>query len=153
MFFLFLFFFLLFSLLKDFVELRLEAALPAFGRRIAAEGAKILLLERIPAIAQLICRLDQKAASDHVACIEEQESLRGELDAKGLVAFVAEGSMLARASGDSDLPMKNGVPFSCTDESLRITLGKRSGMGIPKGVTLIVGGGNPCFFEKKKEKI
>ena len=48
-------------------------------------------------------------------------------------------------TGVSDLPMKHAVPFT-SPESLRVTLdlpnrGPVSGMGIPLGVTLIVGGG------------
>ena len=72
---------------------------------------------------------------------------RQQLASKGLVAFVADGSVLPRRSGASDLPMESdrAVPFT-SPPSLRVTLqvpnkGTMTGMGIPQGVTLIVGGG------------
>ncbi|EKO3888838.1 isopentenyl-diphosphate delta-isomerase, partial [Vibrio metschnikovii] len=68
-----------------------------------------------------------------------------QLSANGLVAFVANGSVLPRVAGNCDLPMKEAVPFQAP-KTLQITLttpnqGPITGMGIPKGITLIVGGG------------
>ncbi len=64
-----------------------------------------------------------------------------------LASFVAEGAVLPRASGNSDRPLSTGrvVPFVAPPE-LRVTLpapnrGSITGMGIPEGITLIVGGG------------
>ena len=53
--------------------------------------------------------------------------------------------MLPRESGVSDKPMKGGIAFT-SPESLAVTLplpnrGETRGMGIPKGITLIAGGG------------
>ena len=67
------------------------------------------------------------------------------LPAKNLCAFIADGSILPRESGISSRPMKASIPFTSPD-SLRISMelphkGKITGMGIPKGITLIVGGG------------
>ncbi len=61
------------------------------------------------------------------------------------MAFIADGAVLARESGVSSRPMKGCVPF-LSPESLKVTLklphkGQISGMGIKKGITLIVGGG------------
>ena len=58
---------------------------------------------------------------------------------------MADGSILPRQSGVSDLPLRESVAFQ-SPESLRVTLslphrGELSGMGIPKGITLIAGGG------------
>ena len=58
---------------------------------------------------------------------------------------MAAGAILPRESGVSDLPMKNAVAFR-SPESMRIQLtlphrGKITGMGIPEGITVIVGGG------------
>jgi len=87
--------------------------------------------------------------------VENQEHIRGQLDRLGLVAFVADGAILPRESGASDkpLPAKQAVAFQ-SPESLRVTIDLLtpipessgpvqtvSGMGMPKGVTLIVGGG------------
>ena len=53
--------------------------------------------------------------------------------------------VLPRRSGASDLPMSGAVPFASPAE-LKVSLqlphrGKVSGMGIKRGVSLIVGGG------------
>ncbi len=62
-----------------------------------------------------------------------------------MAAFIANGSVLPRKSGVSDLPMKGSVPFQ-SPASMEISLhlphrGTIRGMGIQKGITLIVGGG------------
>ena len=73
----------------------------------------------------------------------------------GLAAFVANGSILPRASGASDTPMnvKEAVPFQ-SPSSMEVELllpnrGSIKGMGIKKGINLIVGGG---FHGKKYDK-
>jgi len=76
---------------------------------------------------------------------EDQEAIRSQLKPMGLVAFVANGSVLPRESGVSQRPMKGAVTFT-SPKSMEVTLdlpykGKISGMGIREGVTLIVGGG------------
>ena len=90
---------------------------------------------------------DARALEAHLHTCEDMEAARAQLSAKGLVAFVADGSVLPRASGASDLPMPAGeaVPFQ-SPAALRVVLpvpnkGELVGMGIPRGVTLIVGGG------------
>jgi predicted ABC-class ATPase len=65
------------------------------------------------------------------------------------IAFVADGAVLPRRSGASDLPMVAAetpvVPFtsppSLTAEFTLPNRGVVRGMGVPKGVTIIVGGG------------
>src|SRR5699024_11793872 len=65
---------------------------------------------------------------------------------EGLVAFVGNDAILPRRSGDSDLPMETAaVPFRSPD-SLEATFTLASGrsvtgMAIPHGATVIVGGG------------
>ena len=87
----------------------------------------------------------QEKLTETFELAEDQTFIRQELSRLDLAAFVADGSVLPRQSGVSDLPMKDSVVFSSPD-SLRVTLtlphrGKLSGMGIPRGITLIVGGG------------
>jgi predicted ABC-class ATPase len=89
--------------------------------------------------------LDITALKHHCEVIEDQVMLRDQLEAKNLVAFVANGSVLPRLAGNCDLPMKEAVPFT-SPASLEVTLtrpnqGDIKGMGVPAGVTLIVGGG------------
>ena len=76
---------------------------------------------------------------------QDQQTIREQLQALGLCAFIANGAILPRESGISQKPMKQAVPFKAPD-SMAVTLdlpykGKLTGMGIPKGITLIVGGG------------
>ncbi len=133
----------------DRVEARLEVGLPAEGRRVRGRRALALLGQEIPRIADAALRLvhlDEPALRRHVALYRDQEALRDLLAGLGLVAFVGDGAVLPRRSGDSDLPLAEGaVPFTGPD-SLRVDVeipgGRRvSGMGIPEGVTVIVGGG------------
>lgn len=139
----------------DWVEARIFIGLPAAGRRILGRAAEEILCREIPQIVEegLMWRnLPRGEAEGFVDCVENQEYIRAQIDSLGLVGFVADGSILPRESGASDrpLPRDRAVPFQSPDElRVRISLlhplpgGKKeiSGMGIPKGVTLIVGGG------------
>ena len=128
--------------------LRLEVGFPANGRTInARELEKILfdLLPRCVESALLSRNLDSRQLQAVSDLAEDQAYIRAALPGLGLCAFVADGSILPRASGISSQPMKEAVPFRSPRE-LAVTLelphrGKLTGMGIPKGVTLIVGGG------------
>lgn len=137
------------------VEARLEVGLPARGRRVLGRQAEEMLCGELPAIVErgLIWRnLSERVGQEFVECVENQAHIRQQLDQLGLVAFVADGSILPRQSGASDRPLsrEEAIPFQ-SPPSLRVTLKlpnplpngslNISGMGIPKGVTLIVGGG------------
>ncbi|MGR5178167.1 P-loop domain-containing protein [Vibrio parahaemolyticus] len=130
------------------IELRFRINLPAEGRSILAKKASNILTFHLPKYIRkctLQRELDIAALKHHCEVIEDQVSLRQQLAEHNLVAFVANGSVLPRLAGNCDLPMKNAVTFQSPD-SLEVTLnrpnhGKIKGMGIPKGVTLIVGGG------------
>jgi len=133
-----------------FVEARLSVDLPAAGRRILGRQCARLLTEILPRAAEWGLtwgRVDQGAARRWVAQCEDQEHIRGSLREMGLVAFVGDGSILPRESGVSDRPMPAppAVAFN-SPPSLRVEFktpnaGPVRGMGIPRGVTLIVGGG------------
>lgn len=132
------------------LELRFFAGLPARGRRIDAVAAAEMLLGIIPevtAVSMYYEKIDADSLCSHVRHYEDAEFIRTGLGAAGLVAFIADGSHLPRASGIDDRPMvfDSAVPFS-SPESLRVRFetpysGSISGMGIPKGVTLVTGGG------------
>jgi predicted ABC-class ATPase len=143
---------------EGWVELRLQAGLPAAGRRVLGRQAEAMLCNDLPRLAELALRwenLPQQDARDFVACVENQEQIRAQLGERGLVAFVGDGAILPRESGASDRPLRahEAVAFR-SPESLRVTLplanpvegpnGPRNvitGMGVRRGVTLIVGGG------------
>lgn len=130
------------------VVLRFFIHLPAKGRRILGYRAQDIFLHRLPKILEQFRwdRLPRHQLEEHLNTVEDAEALRSQLEERGLVAFVADGSILPRESGISDRPLQEGaVPFQSPPD-LRVTLqsphrGAISGMGIPKGVTLIVGGG------------
>lgn len=130
------------------IVLRLEVGFPANGRTINARELEKILFDLLPRCVQssLFCRnLDQARLQAIADLAEDQQAIRDMLPQLGLCAFVANGSILPRASGISSLPMKDAVPFRSPQE-LSVTLelphrGKLTGMGIRQGITLIVGGG------------
>ena len=131
------------------VEVRCEIALPAAGRRIKGHAAHRLLTEVLPGVVDRALRyenLDARALQAHVTSHLDAQHLRAQLPQRGLVAFVADGAVLPRASGHRDEPLAHGaVPFE-TPPQLRVELELEdgstvSGMGVPEGVTVVVGGG------------
>jgi predicted ABC-class ATPase len=132
----------------DSVDLRFRVDLPGAGRRILGRRAATLLVDELPrVIAQTTGsgHLDLERLERHVAVVEDQEALRKALDTADLVAFVGAGSALPRTSGIDDRPLGDAVLFE-SPPSLEITLsapnaGEVRGMGVPRGITLIVGGG------------
>ena len=133
---------------EDKVEVRFEMGMPARGRRIMGKAAQKIIFEQLPEIVEksiIYDNLNKKTLNEQVILVLDQEYARKMLKEKGLVAFVANGSVLPRESGVSDKPMKNAVKFKSPEKfevTLKLPSGKEvSGMGIPKGITLIVGGG------------
>ncbi|MDF4585669.1 ABC-ATPase domain-containing protein [Vibrio parahaemolyticus] len=133
---------------EEGIELRFRVNLPAEGRSVLGKKANNILTFHLPKFirrATLERELDKEAMVKHCQVVEDQSALREQLEAHNLVAFVANGSVLPRIAGNSDLPMKEAVEFTAP-ESLQVTLhapnkGYVTGLGIPKGITLIVGGG------------
>lgn len=131
------------------LEVRIEIGLPAAGRRILGKAASHLLVEVLPKIVEqalLYRNIDGKALEAQVALMVDQQELRKLLTKHNLVAFVENGAILPRESGVSDKPLlRQSIPFQ-SPEHFEVELelpnrGKIKGMGIPKGITLIVGGG------------
>ena len=130
------------------VVLRFEAGFPARGRTIDARELEKMLFDILPGcvLSSLYYRrISQEKLRAAIELCEDQQYIRETLPKLGLCAFIADGSILPRESGVSDRPMEGAVPFR-SPESLRVTLtlphrGQVSGMGIPKGITLFVGGG------------
>lgn len=130
------------------IILRFHIGFPAFGRTIQAKELEKILFEFLPeCIERALCwnRLDHQAVEQAVWLAEDQEALRKILTQKHWSAFVADGSILPRKSGVSELPMAGSVPFKSPDtmaETVELPhRGKVKGMAIPEGITLIVGGG------------
>lgn len=130
------------------VTLRLTVGLPAAGRRILGQAAADLLTHVLPTALDAAATrrsLDAVLLRRHIETVEDQVALRAQLEPNGLVAFVAEASILARRSGVDDRPLADAVALAVPPQ-LTSTLtaphaGALTGLGIRTGVTLIVGGG------------
>ncbi|MBE6024848.1 MAG: ATPase [Cellulosilyticum sp.] len=131
------------------IEVRFEVGLPAAGRKVLGRSAAQIFCKVLPQIVEasvLYKNLNQRALKEQVELILDQEAIRAELKKRDLVAFVANGAILPRESGISQKPLRKGaVPFK-SPQHLEVTLnlpykGELKGMGIPRGITLIVGGG------------
>lgn len=130
------------------ITARFAVGFPANGRTINARELEKILFEYLPVcVTQAFSykNLNAKAVQAAIELAEDQDYIRKQLDSMGLVAFVADHAVLPRESGISSKPMKNSVEFE-SPESLRVSMelphkGTITGMGIPKGITLIVGGG------------
>lgn len=133
---------------KNGITARFEVGFPAHGRTIDSGELTRILFDFLPRCVKSVFfykNRDQGEVRAVVDLSEDQQFIREELKRLGLVAFIADGAVLARESGVSSRPMKGCVPF-LSPESLKVTLklphkGSLSGMGIKKGITLIVGGG------------
>ncbi|MBR8742512.1 ABC-ATPase domain-containing protein [Nocardiopsis sp. MG754419] len=131
------------------LDLRIGLDLPGHGRRIDGRTAERELCRTVPELVDDLDweEIDQKAAEAFADSVVDTEALRGALAERDLVAFVADGAILPRRSGISDEPMhgEGVVPFAAP-ESLRVSVdvphrGTVTGLGVPEGITLIVGGG------------
>lgn len=130
------------------VTVRFSVGFPARGRTIQSRPLIRLLFQDIPEVVRETLRFasaDKKKLGKVLDLADDRQFIRQQLEPMGLVAFIADGSVLARESGVSQKPMKDAVPMKSPDSlALELTLphrGKIRGMGIRKGVTLICGGG------------
>lgn len=127
------------------VEVRFTVALPASGRSIEGAWCARVLGERAPDLARrAVVARDDGALGDHIASVEKQRALRAALAARDLVAFVGDGALLARRAGNDDRPMtlkEGAVAFDAAKcGGLRVELDGVSGLGLPRGLSLICGG-------------
>ncbi len=134
----------------DYLEARISVGLPAAGRTVLGREAADMLVEELGEVVAgtLFMRAwKEEELRRHVWLFEDQNWIRGQLKRLGLVAFIGNGSILPRKSGVSNRPMSGpGVVRFIAPPSLEVTIqskhhGPITGMGVPEGVTLIVGGG------------
>ena len=133
---------------KEYIEARIEVGFPAFGRTIAASALADILFDLLPEVVKRAFdpqRSLAKELEDAVFLADDQQYIRNQLKEQGLAAFVADGSVLPRESGVSQKPMKSAVVFQ-SPASLAVDMdlphrGKVRGMGIRRGITVVVGGG------------
>ena len=133
----------------DYLEVRFVVGLPARGRRILGRQAAEMLWGDIPDLvseALLYQSLNPQALQQQVETIEDADLLRQQLPTRGLIAFVANDSILPRRSGVDFRPLLDEAILFQSPPSLEVEFncpnrGLIKGMGIPAGITLIVGGG------------
>ncbi|WP_455219265.1 ABC-ATPase domain-containing protein [Kaarinaea lacus] len=132
-----------------FVEARIVMGLPANGRRVAGHQAIHMFFDELPIIVEKGLyhqNLSQEKLVGHIESAEDQHALRESLKSRKLVAFIANGAILPRRSGINDEPLREDVirfqsPPSLEHKFDLPNAGNINGMGIPEGVTLVVGGG------------
>lgn len=130
------------------ITLRFEAGFPANGRTINSRELEKMLFDLLPSCVKMSLfygNINQGKLKQAICLCEDQQFIREKLKEMSLCAFIADGAVLPRESGISEKPMKGAVPFQ-SPASLKVTLqlpnkGEVAGMGIPKGITLFVGGG------------
>jgi predicted ABC-class ATPase len=130
----------------EFVEARLTCNLPARHGRILGEDAQDVFFRELPGIVNsslIYCNLEEREVERFVDLMEDADAVRQALPTRGLISFVGEGSRLTRRDR-SDLPdLERTQPLQMA-EALRLTVevpnaGPIRGMGIPSGITVILG--------------
>ncbi len=132
------------------ITARFEVGFPANGRTINSGELIKIIFDFLPrCIEQVFFYRSRKPAEVKAVTdlADDQQYIRRQLLERGLVSFVADGSVLPRESGVSSRPMTGtgSVAFQ-SPAPLQVTMelphhGTITGMGIKKGITLIVGGG------------
>ena len=133
---------------EEKIEARFYIGFPASGRSVLSRELEKIIYNVIPSIVEktlIYKNINKDKLMSRVKLVEDQEYIRTSLSDRGLVAFVANGSMLPRESGISTKPLKAGKVFVSPKElEVEFTTHSKGiicGMGIPCGITLIVGGG------------
>lgn len=134
---------------ENTIEARITVALPANGRRIRGREASHLLTVALPQIVEqslFFHNLDHEKLAEQVTLFRDQEWLRRQLIEQKLIAFIGNDAILPRESGDSDLPLQEGaIPFkspASLETQFKLPSGQTiTGMAIPEGITVIIGGG------------
>lgn len=115
---------------------RIQVQLPAKKLKRAMTMVTADLPE---AVETFVAELDRAKLMEAVFFAAKQTAIRHEMKQRGIVSFIANGSILPR-SKDGISPLDGAVPFRSTPEDEIELCGVR-GMGIRQGVTVITGGG------------
>ena len=145
------------QLTKEYIELYVQITLPV--RHMVIEGESVIsidgeMVQRIffddlPEIISnsiLYCNIDTDEADRFVNSMEDSDRLRQHLGASGQISFLAEGALPSRVAG-SDSPDYERHSAVEIDEDLIEEVevphgGTVRGLGIPNGLTLILGESN-----------
>ncbi len=131
------------------IQIAFHISLPGSSTNtILGQQASEMLTEELSAIVNdlKIAASNTHKLTHHCDVIEDMLVVQNQLENHGLVAFIADGSILARASGVSQAPLKNSPVIFHTPEPLAMELdfpnaGIVRGLGIRQGVCVIIGAG------------
>ena len=133
---------------KKGIEFRLSIGLPARGRRISARFAIQMLYYDIPRIIKVaLFDYNKSKLINHLNLVDNQSSIRKYLKDNGYISFIGNDSILPRENGISNKPLSGeDVVSFISPKSMEIEIplphgNPIKGMGIKKGISLIVGGG------------
>lgn len=130
---------------KDVIEARLTTTLPTQRGTLPASEALQLLTEAIPDCVRsslMYAEMEGTGLVKWIEACEDADAARAQLKSKGLVSFIAEGSIIAEPLQKRVGVVNKGIHVS--DENV-VTLdlpnrGEVRGLGIPQGITVITGG-------------
>lgn len=111
---------------------------------ISARAVRLLLVKNLPELAgNFLDQFDMDAFLTAVLLHRDQCAIRAWLMKNGYVSFIANGSVLPRRGKTDYKEARNAVPFQ-SPPSMEVTIDLPSGeivsgMGIPRGVTIITG--------------
>jgi predicted ABC-class ATPase len=123
-------------IVDGFAELRIALDLPAWERTVRGRHARALLTEALPRFARAALLLGSTRREElerHVLAVAVHAAIRESLRGRGLVAFVPDGAVLEGLREPSRAPDARAVELVIAGRRIR-------GLGIPGGVTLLVGG-------------
>lgn len=104
------------------------------------KGMKLLL----DTLCDCLENMDREKLQEQIQLYHRQMDIRRYLKKTGLLAFVADGSILPR-QGETQMPLAGAVPFQ-SPAQLRVSISFEdgtalTGMGLKQGITVITGGG------------
>ncbi len=130
-------------------HIRFRISLPGSAdNRILGDPAIRMFTQELPGIVQFLKK--SIACTDrlkrHCESVEDMISLQSRLPNYGLVAFIADGAILPRRSGESQEPLKRGAVTLKAPDELAVEVefpnaGRTRGLGIRPGVNVLIGGG------------
>lgn len=142
------------QLTKEYIEVRVVVTLPVQHTIIDGESVvsidgemmQHIFFDDLPEAVSnslLYCNIDAADADAFVNNMEDADRLRQYLTASGQVSFVAEGALITRIAGEDSPDYERLTPVEI-DESLVEEVdvphaGSVRGLGIPQGLTLILG--------------
>lgn len=131
---------------EDIIEARVEVRFPIRRGRIASEGLADTFFADLPELVNrslLYCNLDPAEIDTAVFLMEDADQAREQLPTRGMVAFLAEGSMLGREGGadtpDYEQEQALEVDGPLVTDMAVPNAGSLRGLGILHGITLILG--------------